>query len=230
MEFLNLLNPEFLIKSFGLLGIFGIVFAESGLLFGFFFPGDSLLLTAGLFASRGDLSIAVVAFVCALGAVLGDSAGYWFGRKTGERIFQREESRFFKKSHLLKAQEFYNRHGGKTIVIARFMPFIRTFAPIVAGAAGMDYSKFLLFNVLGGALWGAGLPLMGFSLGTWLAGILTPKQADNYFLLIILAVIALSVAPTAIHILKSPASRSQIAKSLLSLIYALPGLNSNRKS
>lgn len=227
---LNFPSPEFLISSFGLLGIFAIVFAESGLLFGFFLPGDSLLLTAGLFASRGDLDLVILLIVSASAAILGDSVGYWFGRKTGEKLFTREESRFFKKSHLLKAQDFYNKHGGKTIILARFMPFVRTFAPIVAGAAKMQYSAFLTYNILGGLLWGVGLPVVGYCLGTFLRDRFTPKQVDNYFLLIVVGVIILSVLPTALHILKNPDSRQHLLKSLRNLIYALPGLHPNRKS
>ena len=167
-QFTQFLNPEFLIKSFGLLGIFFIVFAESGLFFGFFFPGDSLLLTAGLFASRGDLNLILLIALSTIAAITGDTTGYWIGRKMGEKLFAKEESRFFKKSHLLKAQDFYNKHGGKTIVLARFMPFVRTFAPMVAGAEKMNYTAFLTYNVVGGLLWGAGLPFVGYGIGTYL--------------------------------------------------------------
>ncbi len=212
---LNYLNPEFLITSFGLLGIFFIIFAESGLFFGFFLPGDSLLLTAGLFASRGNLNIILLIILSSFAAIAGDTVGYWIGRKTGDKIFKREESRFFKRSHLLKAQDFYGKHGGKTIILARFMPFVRTFAPMVAGAAQMKYSQFLIYNIVGGLLWGTGLPLVGYSLGTFLKDRFSAKQIDNYFLLIVIAVIVLSVAPTGIHFLKE---------------YALSRLNTNRKS
>lgn len=228
MSPLQYINPEFLISSFGLVGIFFIIFAESGLLFGFFLPGDSLLLTAGLFASRGDLNLFILILLSGMAAILGDSVGYWFGRETGSKLFLREESRFFKKSHLLKAQDFYNKHGGKTIILARFMPFVRTFAPIVAGAAKMKYGTFLLFNIIGGLVWAVGLPLVGFSLGTFLRDRFTPKQVDNYFLLIVFAVIILSVLPTALHILKDKDSRNHLINSLKNLIYALPGLHADR--
>ena len=204
---LNYLDPEFLITTFGLLGIFFIIFAESGLFFGFFFPGDSLLLTAGLFASRGDLNLLLLILLSGTAAIAGDSTGYWVGRKMGEKLFAKEESRFFKKSHLLKAQDFYNKHGGKTIILARFMPFVRTFAPMVAGAAKMKYSVFLVYNVLGGLLWGVGLPLAGFYLGSLVD--------DKYFLLIVFAVIFLSVAPTGFHVIKE---------------YVIPRFHSHRKS
>ena len=128
-----------LIESVGYVGIFAIIFAESGLFFGFFLPGDSLLLTAGLLASRGLMNIWILIIIVPIAAILGDNVGYWFGKKTGPRIFNRENSRFFKRKNLLAARAFYEKHGGKTIILARFMPFIRTFAPIVAGAVEMDY-------------------------------------------------------------------------------------------
>ncbi len=227
---LDFLSPDFLISTFGLLGIFAIVFAESGLLFGFFLPGDSLLLTAGLFASRGSLDLVTLIAGCAGAAILGDTVGYWFGRKTGSKLFNREESRLFKKSHLEKAQAFYNKHGGKTIILARFMPFVRTFAPIVAGAARMDYRKFFIYNLIGGLGWGVGMPLVGYAIGTWLRDKFTPKQVDNYFLLIVIAVIGLSVLPTVVHVLKDRDSRTKLLHMVRDLAYALPGLNPNRKS
>lgn len=220
------LNPEFLIRTFGYLGIFFIVFAESGLFFGFFLPGDSLLVTAGLFAAKGELNIAVLIALCILGAILGDSVGFAFGHKTGPMLFKKEDSRFLKKSHIDKAKAFYDKHGGKTIVLARFMPFIRTFAPIVAGAAQMKYPTFLTFNVLGGAFWGAVMPLLGYTLGKSMS----PEQLDRYFLIIIGVIIFLSVLPPAVNVVKDKDSRSHLIKSVVNLIYALPGLNPNRKS
>jgi len=224
----TLLSPEFIIRTFGLLGIFAVIFSESGLLFGFFLPGDSLLLTAGLFASRGDLNLGLLLIICALAAITGDSVGYWFGRKTGDKLFQKEESRFFKKSHLLKASDFYQKHGGKTIIMARFIPFVRTFAPIVAGAAKMKYPLFLTYNLVGGLIWGAGLPLAGYAIGTWLRDRFTAKQVDQYFLVIVLFVIALSVSPTVIHVLKDKDSRTHLFQAIRNLIYALPGFHSHR--
>ena len=187
-----------------------------------------MLLTAGLFASRGDLNLAVLIVLCVLAAIAGDTVGYWFGRKTGEKLFLREESRLFKKSHLAKARAFYDRHGGKTIVLARFMPFIRTFAPIVAGAAKMNYPKFLMYNLIGGVGWGLGMPLVGFGIGTFLRDRFTPKQVDNYFLLIVLAVIGLSVLPTVVHVLKDQDSRQHLLKAARDFVYALPGLHADR--
>jgi membrane-associated protein len=190
------LDPRFLIETFGYVGLFLIVFAESGLFFGFFLPGDSLLLTAGLFAYKGLLSIWVLLPMLFVAAVLGDNVGYWFGRKAGPPLFQREESLFFRPKNLLAAKKFYDQHGGKTIVLARFMPFIRTFAPIVAGAVEMDYKRFMMFNLVGGLVWAIGVTLAGYFLGS----IFPPEVLDRYFVVIVLVVIVLSVAPTAIHI------------------------------
>lgn len=190
------LDPRFLIETFGYLGIVVIVFAESGLFFGFFLPGDSLLLTAGLFAYKGFLNIWWLIPMVFTAAVLGDNVGYWFGRKTGPPLFNRDESLFFKRKNLLAAKAFYEKHGGKTIILARFMPFIRTFAPIVAGAVEMDYKKFMLYNLVGGVLWGIGLTFAGYFLGS----IFPPEVLDRYFVVIVLVVVFLSVLPTAIHL------------------------------
>jgi membrane-associated protein len=195
---MHFLDPRELITSFGYLGLFLIVFAESGLFFGFFLPGDSLLLTAGLFAAKGDLNLWVLLPLVFVGAVLGDNVGYWFGRKTGPPLFSRPASLLFKPKNLLAAKAFYDRHGGKTLVLARFMPFIRTFAPIVAGAVQMDYSRFFFYNVLGGLLWGVGVTLAGYMLGQ----IFPPEVLDRYFLIIVIIVIVLSVLPTALHLWK----------------------------
>lgn len=173
-----------------------MVFSESGLLFGFIFPGDSLLITAGLLASRGYLNIFYLIILCIIGAISGDTAGYWIGRKAGRRLFKRKDSLFFHKKNLVKAQNFYEKHGGKTIVLARFMPFIRTFAPIVAGIGKMDYPRFLFFNVFGGVFWVLATTLLGYFLGSKVPG------ADKYFHILILAVIFVSVLPSAIHFWK----------------------------
>jgi len=168
------------------------------LFFGFFLPGDSLLLTAGLFASEGQLNVWFLLPLVFVAAVLGDNVGYWFGRKAGPPLFTRPASLLFKPKNLLAAKAFYDKHGGKTMILARFMPFIRTFAPIVAGAVEMHYQSFLLFNAVGGLLWGIGVTLAGFALGK----AFPPDVLDKYFLLIVVAVIILSVLPTAWHLWK----------------------------
>jgi membrane-associated protein len=186
-----------LIETVGYIGLFGIVFAESGLFFGFFFPGDSLLLTAGLLASRGILSIAILVPLLFVAAVMGDSVGYWFGSKTGPRIFNRENSLLFRRKNLLKAKAFYDLHGGKTITLARFIPFIRTFAPIVAGAAGMNYRRFLFFNVFGAVIWAIGMPFLGHYLGNAFGSI---EGIDRYFTLLILAFFLIPGLPAVLHL------------------------------
>jgi membrane-associated protein len=197
-----------LIETCGYLGLAAIVFAESGLFFGFFLPGDSLLLTAGLLAARGKLDIAVLLAVLPVAAILGDSVGYWFGKKAGPRIFNREGSLVFRKNNLLAARAFYDRHGGKTIVLARFMPFIRTFAPLVAGATEMRYSRFLFFNVVGGLIWGTGVTFAGYSLGQSI------PDLDRYFLFVVVAVVLISAAPAMIHLAREygPQVRERLAR------------------
>ena len=197
MDFL--LHPDRYLEAFGPIGMFisiGIIFAESGLFFGFFLPGDSLLLTCGLLAFKGIFNIWILLIGFPIAAILGDNVGYWFGNKVGPPIFSRPESRFFKPQNLAKAKEFYDRYGPITIVLARFMPFIRTFAPIVAGAVSMRYRTFFFYNVIGGLLWGAGVTLAGYFLGA-----LFPAEVlDRYFIVIVLVVIFVSALPTLLHL------------------------------
>lgn len=201
------LSLEHIILTFGYLGLFFIVFAESGLLFGFFFPGDSLLITAGLLASRGYLNIYLLAIISIIAAISGDTVGYWFGNKVGPKIFKREKSLLFDKDHLIRANEFYKKHGGKTIVLARFLPFIRTFAPIVAGVGKMEYPRFLSFNIFGGIFWVLATTLLGFFLGNVIPDI------DRYIIFVILGIIFLSVLPTGIHFWKE--YRQQLLAKIL---------------
>jgi membrane-associated protein len=188
---------ERLIRTVGYLGLFGIIFAESGLFFGFFFPGDSLLLTAGLLASRHELDIRVLIPLLFVAAVAGDTVGYWFGAKTGPLLFKRPRSLFFRPEYLEKAQRFYERHGGKTITLARFLPIIRTFAPIVAGAARMRYRRFLLFNLVGGLAWAVGVTCLGYFLGRAFGSI---AGVDRYFTLLVIAFFIIPGLPTLIHL------------------------------
>lgn len=183
------LDPIFIIKTLGILGVFAIIFAESGLFFGFFLPGDSLLFTAGFLASQGYLNIIFLVIGSALCAIIGDSVGYAFGKKVGPAIFYKEDSRFFHKHHIEKAKNFYEKYGKKTIVLARFVPIVRTFAPIVAGVGGMKYKTFLSFNVIGGILWTFLLSILGY----WLGNII--PNADKYLLPIIFIIIILSFIP-----------------------------------
>ena len=189
---------ESFISAVGYPGLFLIVFAETGLLIGFFLPGDTLLITTGLLVERGQLQIAeqnglwFVIPVLIAAAVLGDFVGYQIGRKAGPRLYAREDSRWFKKDHLERAKAFYDRHGGITIVVARFLAFIRTFAPTVAGAAEMPYRKFALYNITGGVLWVVSTVLLGYFVGKAVGDI------EKYFTVLILGMIGLSVLPAAI--------------------------------
>ena len=180
---------EEIIRWGGTLALIAIVFAETGLLVGFFLPGDSLLVTAGLFAARGDLNVAVLLVTLSIAAIVGDAVGYTIGRRLGPKLFKKEDSLLFKRKHLVKAHEFYERYGGKTIVIARFVPIIRTFAPTVAGAAEMTYSKFAAFNVFGGILWVFSMVLGGYALGSVIPNI------DKYIHYVIAVVVFLSLLP-----------------------------------
>lgn len=177
------------IRAAGYLGLFGILFAESGLFLGFFLPGDSLLFTAGFLASQGYFDIYLLAIVCFFGAVLGVSFGYYFGVRIGPKIFAKEDSIFFHKSHLERAKNFYEKYGGITIVLARFIPVVRTFVPILAGVGRMRYSSFLFYNVIGGALWAIGLTALGYYLGSAIPGV------DRYLIPIVLGIIVISLLP-----------------------------------
>jgi len=194
----SLLKPEIFLRTLGpyaLAGVTFIVFAESGLFFGFFLPGDSLLFTAGLLASQGFLNFSYLLVLSFLAAILGDNVGYWFGHQVGSKIFAREDSRFFKKKHLDDAKIFYEKHGSKTIVLARFVPFIRTFAPIVAGAAQMHYRTFMVFNLIGGLLWAVGISSLGYFLGN----ITVVKE---HYEIVILFIIFASLVPVFLHLFK----------------------------
>ncbi len=200
-----------LIIGLGIFAILFVIFAESGLLIGFFLPGDSLLFTAGVLYHTGilpgNLPIPFWLFLILLfvAAVLGDTVGYWFGRKTGPHIFKKPDAKLFKQGHIQKAQAFYEKHGGKTIIIARFVPIVRTFAPIVAGTAKMQYKRFLAFNLIGGFLWTVGVTSLGYFVGAVFqaAGL----DIDHVLLPIILLIILISVLPPAIHILKDKKNR-----------------------
>lgn len=186
-----------LIKTFGYIGIFAIVFAESGLFFGFFFPGDSLLFTAGLIASQGFLNIWILVPLIILAAILGDNLGYWFGAKIGPKIFTREDSFFFNKQHIERTHNFYLKYGSRAIVFARFIPIVRTFTPILAGVGTMPYGTFLKFNIIGGILWGAGVTSASYFLGSIIPGV------ERYLLPIVIGIIIVSFIPIIIELVKN---------------------------
>ena len=187
-----------------------VVFAETGLAMGFFLPGDSLLVVAGIFAARGDLNVFVLLVTLFLAAVVGDAVGFWTGNKLGPRLFSREKSLLFRPGHLEKAHAFYEKYGGKTIIIARFVPIVRTFAPIVAGAANMEYKKFVVFNVVGGFAWVFSMILTGYFLGNLLRdrfGV----NLDEHIEWVVIIVVLLSLLPPVIEYLKSRRERARAA-------------------
>jgi membrane-associated protein len=198
------------IQTVSLLGVAFVIFAESGLLIGFFLPGDSLLFTAGFLMYTGVLPINlfVAILVLFIAAALGDSVGYAFGRRVGGRIFRRPDARLFKQEYIVRAQEFYEKHGSKTIILARFIPVVRTFAPIVAGAGNMPYKRFLSFNLIGALLWTAGVTSLGFFLGKWFEAM--GVNIDQVLLPIVAVIIIISVLPPAIHILRDKKNRDAL--------------------
>jgi membrane-associated protein len=204
MEYLLGINMSVFLQTIGLFGVIVIIFAESGLLIGFFLPGDSLLFTAGFLASQDIFSIVWLIVGCTAAAIVGDNVGYAFGHRIGKKIFTRKESFFFHKDHLMRAKVFYERHGAKTIVFARFVPVVRSFAPIMAGVGDMDYKTFLYYNIIGGTLWAAGFTGLGYVLGSVI------PNADRYFFPIVLLVIILSFLPPVIHVLKNKSERQAV--------------------
>ena len=200
------IDLEQFIRSIGYIGIWAIIFAESGLLIGFFLPGDSLLFLSGFLASQGFFNLPILILGCFIAAVVGDSFGYTFGRRYGKRLFQREDSVLFHKKNIVRAQDFYDRHGSKTIVIARFVPVVRTFAPIVAGIGDMHYRTFLSYNLIGGFFWAVGITLAGYFLGN----IIPADLIDKILLPLIALIVVVSVMPAAWHILKDPAGRAEV--------------------
>lgn len=182
----NLIN---LIIAFGYLGITLVIFAETGLLIGFFLPGDSLLFTVGLFAAKGDINIWIILPLCLIAAIVGDATGYAFGKRVGHSLYGRKETMFFKKAYIEKTKRYFERHGDKTIVIARFVPIVRTLAPIMAGVGEMPYRHFAKFNILGGVLWVALVLGAGYLLGA------TIPNIDHYILPIIACIIVISIVP-----------------------------------
>jgi membrane-associated protein len=190
-----------LVRWGGYVALVAIVFTETGLLVGFFLPGDSLLITAGLVAATGALDIWWLNVLLSVAAIVGDSVGYAIGYRTGPRIFTREDSRWFNRAHLVRTRQFYERHGGKTIVLARFIPIIRTFAPVVAGVGQMEYRRFLAYNVLGGIGWVGTMTWAGYLLGHAIPDI------GRYIHVVIVAVVVLSVIPIGVEWWRARARR-----------------------
>jgi len=202
---MNILNAEWLISTFGLIGILAVVFAESGLLIGFFLPGDSLLFSAGLVIAGGrylHYPLWLVCLLIAVAAIAGDQFGYAFGRRLGPRVFRRPNSRVFRQENLVRAREFFDRYGARSVVLARFVPIVRTFTPIVAGASGMHYRTFAAFNAAGGLLWGAGVTVLGYLLGQ-----ITFVRSNIEFILV--GIVAISLTPIAVELIRGHGRRRQ---------------------
>lgn len=196
----------------GILIVATIVFVESGLLFGFFLPGDTLLIGTGILSSQGNPPILWLIMAVIIAAIIGDNVGYEIGKRTGKRIFRKKDGIFFRQEHITRAEKFYELHGGKTIIMARFTPMVRTFAPLVAGVGNMSHRKFFMFNIVGGILWGAGLPLLGYWFGSKI------PHLDRYINLVLVTVIALSLGITLFHGLKDPKTRYLIWQKIKSVI------------
>lgn len=190
------LNPTGIIQSGGYLGIAIIVFAESGLLVGIFFPGDSLLFAAGLFAGIGVLSLAPLVACVVVAAIAGDSVGYWFGKNVGTNFFNRKDSLLFKQAYLRRTQAFYKKYGGRAVLLARFVPIVRTIAPILAGIGGMKYRIFFSYNALGGLLWGGGVLLISYFLGAHI------PNAQHYITPVSIGIIIISFLPIFINVVQ----------------------------
>ncbi|MFE6102485.1 DedA family protein [Streptomyces laurentii] len=199
------LDPDYLIQTFGPIGVLAIVFAESGLLIGFFLPGDSLLFTTGLLVTTGklDYPLWLMCTMIVAAAVLGDQVGYLFGRKVGPALFKRPDSKLFKQENVEKAHEFFEKHGPKSLILARFVPIVRTFTPIIAGVSRMNYRSFIVYNLIGGALWGAGVTLLGSALGKI-------EFVNKHIELILIGIVLISVVPVVIEVLRA---RSQSKKN-----------------
>ncbi len=205
--FHKLTDVETLVRVGGLTAMTAIVFAETGLMVGFFLPGDSLLVTAGVFAASGQFNLWVIIVLLSIAAIVGDTVGYWFGRRVGPALFRRPKSLLFHPDHLRRAHDFYEKHGGKTIIIARFMPIIRTFAPIVAGMGRMNYGRFVSFNVFGGLFWVVSMTGIGYFLGR-IPGV------RKHIEIVIVIVVFLSILPGVIAGLRERMKRRRAAKLL----------------
>jgi len=193
-----------IIQSGGIILVSIIVFAESGLLVGFFLPGDTLLFAAGLAASQGEVSLPILIIAIVAAAIIGDNVGYSFGKKAGPRIFQKKDGIIFRHEYLEQAEKFYEKHGGKTIILARFVPMVRTFAPVVAGAGKMPRERFMAFNVVGGILWGAGMPLLGYLVGDSI------PHLDKYIEVVIIGVVVASFGLALLQVLKDKETRTKL--------------------
>lgn len=207
-----MLDPTSLLEGAGVLGglaiIGAIIFAETGLLIGFFLPGDTLLFTAGFFAAQGHLPLWGVMAVIFVAAIIGDNVGYTVGKKSGPRLFKKQDGLIFRQDYILRAEKFYEKHGGKTIILARFVPIVRTFAPIVAGIGNMPHKRFMTYNIVGSAIWTSSIVLLGY----WLGSLIDPHTMEKYIILAVLAATAITVGPTLYHLFREPRFRAFLVK------------------
>jgi membrane-associated protein len=214
-----MLDPTHLLEGVGVVGglllIGAIIFAESGLLIGFFLPGDTLLFTAGFFASTGKLPLAGVLVTIFLGAVIGDNLGYTIGKKTGPKLFKKKDGLIFRQAYIQRAEAFYEKHGGKTVMIARYVPIVRTFAPLVAGVGNMKRSKFILYDLAGAAIWTVSIVMLGY----WLGSMVDPKTMEHWIVIIIAGAMCITLGPTLYHLLREERLRVFI-KSQASRIFS----------
>lgn len=201
----QLLDPTYLLQLFGYAGLAVIVFAESGSLVGFFLPGDTLLITAGIFASQGHINIILTLLVVIVAAIIGDSMGYFIGSKVGPKLFTRPDSRFFSRHNLHEAHSFFEKFGAQSIIFARFVPVVRTFVPTIAGTSQLSYKKFLTYNVIGGTLWGLVVTLLGYTLGRVI------PNMDHYILPVVILVSIVSFIPAILHLRKHRQSKAKEA-------------------
>lgn len=208
---MSILDPETIITTGGLALIAFIVFAESGLLFGFFFPGDSLLFLAGTLAAQGQFSILAAVSVIVVSAILGGNVGYIIGSKAGPKLFKKKDGILFRHEYIERSEKFYEKHGGKTIILARFIPVIRTFVPVVAGMGKMNKKRFTLYNILGSGIWGIGVTTLGYYLGQRITNI------ERYVVPVVILIVFLSFGPAVYHILSNPKSRALVASKLRAL-------------
>lgn len=206
-----MIEPNSLLEGAGVVGglaiIGAIIFAESGLLIGFFLPGDTLLFTAGFFAAQGNLPLAGVLIVIFLTAIIGDNVGYAIGKKSGPRLFAKKDGVIFKQEYITRAEAFYEKHGGKTIIIARFVPIVRTFAPVVAGIGNMARKKFVLYNIVGAAIWTGSVVMLGY----WLGSLIDPHTMEKWIILAVIAATALTLGPTIWHLVREERLRRFLA-------------------
>ncbi len=193
----TIVDPKLLIQTLGYAGLFFAVFSENALFFGVIFPGDSLLFTAGFLSAQGYLNFPVILIGCFVCAVVGDSVGYYIGKKLGPKIFTKEDSFFFHKKHVLRAEKFLEAHGGKTIILARFIPYVRTFAPMLAGVGNMPYKSFLFFNIIGGFIWSVGFLSAGYFLSKLIPGF------DKYMVWVVAGIFVVSFIPVFVGLAKA---------------------------